>query len=315
MSNIVSLPPKLRQLTFFPTSFPDETFYSLISRYFQLSTYREDEVAFESLFGAPVSEMDFTGPAPVHLKYLLRQLPGLPRIRLGKTLESNCFVALVLPVITAQDWDFPDPKFAEANICLDCAAEDVANSSIGMAYVHREHQLPGVTACRRHAIKLIEACPQCHKSFRQPEKFLTSPVVECDCGWHASNQSARTRAPEAEVQFAANAHLVFTQRASRMPTSALITFFEMHVDHSALRGRRIGRFRIPAPITVGIAEKLEQQYSTYEIASAVARYIRSRDNLAWIANIEPNRLRKLSSRRQNSDAPIIIGLEVPGSER
>lgn len=305
MSNTFSKPQRLRQLPFFPASFPDETFFSLISRYFQLSAYREDEVAFEALFGVPVSHMEFTGAAPVHLKYLTRQLPGLPRIRLGQMLEANCFVALVLPVVTALDWDFPDPIFSEANICLNCAAADLADASIGMPYIHRAHQLPGVTACWRHFTKLIGACPRCATSFTQPGKFLTSPLRECRCGWRPSRHSHGTRAIESDVKFAANARHVFEQRARKLPASKLISFFEMHVDHSAFQ-RTMGRSRWRAPITVGIAEKLVQQYSTIEIASAVARYVRSSGRQTWVANLNPHVLEELARHRQNLDVPIIM---------
>lgn len=307
MSSFFSVPTKVRQLPFFPASFPDETFYSLISRYFLLSAQNEDEVSFEVLFGVPTSQMDFRGPAPFRLKYFVRQLPGQSRILLGKILEANCFVALVLPVITAADWDFPDPKFAETNICLDCAAEDRDDASISMAYVHRIHQLPGVTACWRHATKLVSACPRCAKSFRQPGKFLTAPLVDCGCSWYPSVQTTGIRAAKSDVEFAMNAHRVFEQRSYKTPASRLISFFEMHVDHSAFQ-KKHGRHRWRAPISVGIAEKLEQEYSTIEVASAVARYIQSgRCPNAWVANLNPHVLQGRARHRQNIDDPILLG--------
>jgi hypothetical protein len=306
MSSSFSVPAKVRQLPFFPAAFPDETFYSLVSRYFQLSASSDDKVAFEALFGVPTSQMDFTGPAPYRLKYLVRQLPGQPRIRLGKILEENCFVALILPVVTAPDWDFPDPKFAEANVCLDCAAEDRNDAHAGMAYIHRGHQLPGVRACWRHATKLVAACPRCARSFRRPGEFLTTPLIDCSCGWNPSEQSTGSLAPESDVEFAVNAHRVFEQRAYKTPASRLISFFDMHVDHSAFQ-KKHGRHRWRAPISVGIAEKLEQEYSTAEVASAVARYIQSgRCPGTWVANLNPHVLQTLARRRQNIDDPVLF---------
>ena len=79
--------------------------------------------------------MDFTEAAPFGLKTLVRKLPGQPRIRLGEILTANSFVALVMPAIAAMDWDHPDAKFNETNVCLICAAMDTVDIDVGVSYL------------------------------------------------------------------------------------------------------------------------------------------------------------------------------------
>lgn len=108
---------KVSRLPFFPESFVDETLYGRVSRYHLLSPDPNHDKTSQSIFGVPAQEMDFTGAAPFAIKTLARRLPGQPRIRLGQLLDLNSYVALVLPVIAGPDWEHPDPKFAESNVC------------------------------------------------------------------------------------------------------------------------------------------------------------------------------------------------------
>lgn len=126
----------IRKLHFFPASFPDETLLSRLSRYHLLSAELEDANTFKLLFGEPATNINFNGAAPYGLKILTRQLAGLPRKHLGAILAENSFIALVLPIIAEPDWNYPDPQFAEANLCHLCAAEDCANPVIGVPYIH-----------------------------------------------------------------------------------------------------------------------------------------------------------------------------------
>lgn len=241
--------------------------------------------------------MDFTGAAHIALKALAHRLPGQPYVRLGQLLESNSFVALVMPVLTAPDWECPDPKFSEGNVCLNCAAEKSASNQL--AYLHRSHQLPGVKACWKHGTMLIDACPRCEKPFRTPGEFCSVPMVPCECGWTPLVLDANGHVDVHDQEFATMAHRVFQRRAYKTPASRLVQFFEMHIDHSVLQRNSGGR---PAShnLTIGIAEHLEKNHSTFEVALAVSRFIRSgKSPNAWIANLNPHILEMKARHRQD----------------
>lgn len=49
-------------------------------------------------------------------------------------------------------------------ICAKCVFEDI--SETGVAYIHRQHVIPGVKCCYRHAEILLSACPACRVDVR-----------------------------------------------------------------------------------------------------------------------------------------------------
>lgn len=288
---------KLSRLPFFPESFTDETLYGRTSRYHLLSAEPNHEKTSLSLFGVSGGELNFTDSAPFALNALARRLPGGPNLRLGQLLESNSFVALVMPVLTAPDWEYPDPKFAESNVCLRCAAEEKASGRL--AYLHRSHQLPGVKACWKHGTRLIDTCPRCETPFRTPGRFCSVPMVPCECGWTPLALGTSGHACIHDQEFAKMAHRVFQRRAYETSASRLIEFFQMHIDHSVFQ-RKSGERPASHNLTIGIAEHLEKNHSTFEVASAVSRFIRSRKSPnIWIANLNPHVLEMKARHRQD----------------
>lgn len=285
---------KIRKLLFFPSSLPDETLFSRLSRYNMLYGKDDDYETFVELFGDDATEMDFDAAAPYALKGLARRLPGQPRITLGNLLAENCFLALVIPIIATPEWEHSDPVFGECNICLACAIEDRLT---GIPYVRRSHQLPGVKACWIHSTKLVDACPACSAHFRQPLKFLTVPMQPCICGWHPLMEKRGHRASWQDQKFSLEAHRVFERRVLKTPTSTLTSFFEMHIDHSSFRRHPYTRTE-STDLAISIAEHFEKKRSTFEIASAVSRYIHSGGAPdCWVANLNPQILAKRAQLR------------------
>ena len=288
---------KVSRLPFFPESFPGETLYGRVSRYHLLSAEPNHEKTFISLFSVPSNEMNFTDAAPFALSALVRRLPGPPHVRLGQLLELNSFVALVMPVLTAPDWEYPDPKFAESNVCLRCAADESAADQL--PYLHRSHQLPGVKVCWKHGTRLIDTCPRCEEPFRIAGKFCSVPMLPCQCGWKPLALGTSGHDNIRDQEFAKMAHRVFQRRTYETPASRLIQFFQMHIDHSVFQRKSDGR--LPSHnLTIGIAEHLERNHSTLEVASAVSRFIRSgKSPSAWIANLNPHVLEMKARHRRD----------------
>lgn len=294
----------MRQLHYFPESLPNETLLSRVSRYHLLSGECTDEHTWRSLFALPPDQVSFTNAAPVGLRRLAKLLPGNPKATFEELLASNTFVPLVTKVMTSIDWQSADPSFGEARTCLACANEDQINSSFGLPYIRRSHQLPGVTACWMHAIKLIDNCPECGSKFKRPGRFLASPIVPCTCGWSSGVRSQSIDATATEHNFAVKAHHVFERRVLETPATELTDFFDFHICQKVF-GRKRG-LGPQSSLAVEIVEQFGKNVSTEELALALSRLIHSgRAPDCWVANLNPGihakRLLKLTSR----DNPIV----------
>jgi hypothetical protein len=302
-----------RKLHFFPASLPDETLLSRLSRYHLLSAAREDEHTFQLLFSETGGQVNFAAAAPTPLRRLANQLPGQSRKNLGELLAFNTFVPLVAPILVSLEWHHPDPEFGEANFCQHCAVLD--KYQFGFAYLHRAHQLPGVKACWVHGNRLRDGCPVCSKPFRQGRKFLSAPILPCNCGWNFGTAMREASATEAELNFSIEANNVFEHRKNVLSAARLIDFFNMHVDHGAF-GMQPGQTRSVTSLTNGIADQLESSVSTEEVALAVSRLIRAgRAPDCWIANLNPDVLKIKSILRKTGDNRLTCGTEDTNSSK
>jgi hypothetical protein len=287
---------KIPRLPFFPESLGDETLFGRASRYHILSGEADHNTTSLLLFGVPFAEMNFTNAAHFAFKTLARRLPGPPHLRLGQLLESNSFLALVMPVVTSPDWEYPDPKFAKNNVCLECAGKESADGWV--PYLHRSHQLPGVKACWEHGTTLIDTCPRCEKAFHTLGQFCTVPMNPCKCGWTPAALGTRAQAKIEDQEFAKMAYRVFQRRAYETPASRLVQFFEMHIDHSKFQ-KKSSRLPIDHNMTIGIAEYFEKNHSTFEVASALSKFIRSgKSPNTWVANLNPHVLEMKARHRR-----------------
>lgn len=153
-------------LTFFTDPYPDELLISALSRYhYYIGNYINDDTNFE-LFGN--KNVNFS-------KFLIADLENLV-----KKLSSEYSVDELINKHTTKkyyslfqdnDYSFNEYYIDNENkryresyddifLCLKkklyycpvCALEDI--NSYGEAYFHREHQLEGVIACRKHRVKL-----------------------------------------------------------------------------------------------------------------------------------------------------------------
>jgi hypothetical protein len=70
-----------------------------------------------------------------------------------------------------------DPTPAHPRFCIRCVLDD--RDRFGFAYFHREHQLPAVTVCWKHASILADGCRHCGPYPLRKRSFTTPG--SCDC--------------------------------------------------------------------------------------------------------------------------------------
>lgn len=157
-----------------PQWLPDETFFSLASRYHAISGNRLPAHTNLALFG--MHRAGSQHDLPTHLNQFVHRTEG----RLGSVetiAGQHTILPFYLPSRSKEDAAAARESLADppngmlkyrlgiltsrfrANhplkACLACLEEDEANH--GVAYWHRVHQLPGVWVCQRHDTWLREA--------------------------------------------------------------------------------------------------------------------------------------------------------------
>lgn len=269
--------PKRFKLPFFPSSFPDETLYSRVSRYHLLSGERKDENTFLELFGLPGPKVDFAAAAPASLERLASLLPGDQLVQLGYMLSQNTF----LPLLKTKSREYEGEEFGEARSCLICLHED--EHSFGSAYLHRSHQLPGVTACWKHGVKLTDACPNCNSSFKRPGKLLRPPLTPCGCGnLLVPAPPLAAVAAEGEQIFAKQAHTVLNVRTRQTSIAVLVRFFQRQIETGFYRTGVATSRTINRSVLLGMIRKqLREGRSASDVAQTAAAVLASAKKSVW----------------------------------
>jgi len=267
-----------RELPFFPTSFPDETLYSRVSRYHRLRAERKDENTFIELFRETGQKIDFSKAAPAALRVLVSLIPGEPLVLLGDVLKKNTFVPFLAPLVTKPTDLFPAAEFGCIKACLSCLVQD--EQLVGAPYLHRSHQLPGIAACWKHGTKLIDSCPGCGLSFIQSGKFVSVPMIPCRCGWYAASDSTADAAPQSLVDFAMHARILLEQRAESTPVTTLIIFFLFQVELRLMKAEPSSKSARDLLLSM-ISQQLHEQRASMEIATAAAAVIGSAKEHQW----------------------------------
>lgn len=287
-----------RKLHFFPASLPDETLFSRASRYHLLTGMRWHDTTFRSLF-RQVDDVDFTELAPPSLSALASRLPGDPMVQLGNLLVENTFVPFAVPVLRHSTDEFIGTEFGDSRTCLLCLIEDEA--AVGVPYLHRAHQLPAVTACWKHGVKLIEACLSCERPFRQPAKFLRAPITPCRCGWHATHSSNLPVASRAELEFAIHACSVLETRVRQVPLAESVRFFLSQIERSSYKIAPLGK--VNRGLLLGLIEQqLAEGRTAAEVATAAAEIMVSNRKVNWwLTSTSSSLMKRRSILRESFD--------------
>lgn len=200
-------------LLLFPASLPDETLASRASRYHILARNPKTRDSFQQLFGKPRAAL--TDMVPPDVPSLTMRLPGDSRTNLNELLSENTLFPLVTLLGSWSppgDWLSATAKPATirrrtlglagmTRLCEHCVREDF--NTHGSAYLHRAHQVPGVTCCWRHRIPLIERCPDCLCPFEQTRELFEMPWKPCGCGYRFGSDVS---SPDASANAADAAH-------------------------------------------------------------------------------------------------------------
>ena len=185
----VKLPDKI--LPFFPAPYPDEAITSQISRYHILRGHRTERAIYDELFQA--APFSLTYWVPPYIDRLARRLPGCPDANHTALIKDGTLLPLFKAFGRMNDEDDICEKYQSVamprrivgesgttHLCISCVIEDM--DTYGMPYIHRAHQIPGVTACWKHETKTIERCPVCKCPFEIPKSLILSPWKACACG-------------------------------------------------------------------------------------------------------------------------------------
>lgn len=163
------------QLDFCPQPYPDETLFSLVSRYHRLTGLREFRDTIELLFGTPASLPHCAFPRHIHVasatlfpeeevSFVIDHFtifpyfrPFLPAWQVDKALaylagRQTGAIKTLLGMVASQVGAETLYRYCPA--CLDADRHQH-----GQAYWHRVHQLPGVWVCTIHHSPLFEVDP------------------------------------------------------------------------------------------------------------------------------------------------------------
>lgn len=159
-------------LTYFPTPYPNEWWYSTLCRYHIRSGHVKQQTTIKELFGGhPKATMGTLFPNST-IRQIISQLPSswdcrniilhhtlfpyyvrmYPLEQKAKMLETLCRGE---PVSLTHIWKATTKKTWSLRYCPICAQLDIEN--YGEAYWHREHQIPLSMACCVHHCRLQSA--------------------------------------------------------------------------------------------------------------------------------------------------------------
>lgn len=186
---------------FFPAPLPDETVFSLLSRYHLNSANDSATTSLDELVGS--HSISPTSNLPGYIGELVARLPDKSPVTADRIIENNTLLSYYRPfrrresverAASGMVADRKDrvsvplrigaiPTLAKESMhprfCLACIGRDL--EEFGVAYWHRSHQLPGVRVCYRHEILLSEKCTLCPIDFRKPH-HLYLPGFRCRRG-------------------------------------------------------------------------------------------------------------------------------------
>ena len=167
-------------IKFLPEIYPDEAFYSYLSRCFVRSGYIWNRGIAKEIFDKPTCSIDkyFLNVFTPEFKKLLDEKLGLKELILNHTIFK--YYARFLPLDKRklalqsalknepfQNRNLPIPQ--QSNIsclryCPKCVEED--RLKYGEAYIHLVHTIPDIHTCTKHACNLVDISEVKESSYR-----------------------------------------------------------------------------------------------------------------------------------------------------
>lgn len=159
-------------LPFFPTPLPDETLYSIVSRYHRLGGFADAQATCRKLFGN--TDSGFMHDFPCGIDVLCESV-NLWAGQQEATIRNHTMLPFYEPFLSEaslqatlaamRQGDGERIKFIlgltasrlsaihPLRACPECMNRDTID--FGSAYWHRSHQLPGVHVCGEHGVPLV----------------------------------------------------------------------------------------------------------------------------------------------------------------
>ncbi len=161
-------------LGFFSTPYPDELLYSVVARYHIRSGNKSFRQTHEELFETVELQPDKI-VLPNNLNFLVSQLPQGSQLTIESLIKRNTLYPFFRSFLTPVEiYSFKDLLRSKSSIsisqtakisdkernrvlkfCHKCCAED--EQHYGEAYWHRQHQIPGMLACLKHEVPLLDS--------------------------------------------------------------------------------------------------------------------------------------------------------------
>ncbi|NHZ62363.1 TnsD family Tn7-like transposition protein [Massilia genomosp. 1] len=269
-------------LPFFPAGFPDETLGSRVSRYHIRRGQPPDHATYHELFGRP--PFSLTPLVQSHLDKLAIRLPGTPVENLRRLQDQSTLLPLFRRFFGTQTTqrrvvgnavaaiELPKRLVGGSrltHLCAECLADD--EKVHGCRYLHRSHQIPGVTVCWKHGLPLIDLCPSCRQPFAQPNQLILSAWMGCECGRNlAVAPESVACSTSTELEFARFAKALLAESQIALTAEQLV---EVYRERSIKLGFTCGGHRIKRK---ALFAEIEAFYGTDLLAKVDPSYRKSK---------------------------------------
>jgi hypothetical protein len=282
-------------LTHFPSGLPYEHIASRVTRFHIQSGNLSSLVTFQQLFERlPFSLSALVQP---NLQKLASRLPGDARdnldfIEIKSTLRplfQQFYVGTEHksgPKSQSVRWIVGEKGLMK--ICPHCLIAD--KEEHGWPYLHRSHQIPGITTCWRHGTALLERCPDCSCPYSLPNQLVETAWRGCSCGLNTKALASRP-APEPakhEHQLAQFAHDLIEAESIQL-TRAQLT--QLYRQQAHALGMQYGAFRINRQLLI----KRVSAFFGPALLSRIDPAFRKKSNTGWL---------KVFEEKSNTESPL-----------
>ena len=282
------------KIPFFPSSLPDETLHSRVSRYHFLSGNKTQPLTFRDAFDAAPFPLDVV--VPKKITQLAERLPGEAADNLKSLLNTNTLLPLFPSFLGTEN---SHKKLCQetstttlsripqrvvgvhgtAKLCIACCESD--EHEFGSSYWHRAHQIPGVSSCWKHSETLMSSCQFCSKPFYTKNRLLTMPWLPCECGWSVNANTRSNIAPIVENEYA-----VFSKELLHgdVPTISQESLAHAYRTRASALGLRAGSLVSQASLFKSIVETLGDEFLCQADTAYAAKKTKTWIRLSTIDN-------------------------------
>lgn len=272
----------------FPDSLPDELHVSQTGRLHRDSGNLATLQTFRDTYG--VAPFRLTQWIPTNLEVFAAKLPGDPTQNVANLLRNNTLYPLFETFGNARFTPASHGKplreqisnmpkrvvgeSGETHLCVECLRQDLQDH--GIPYIHRSHQIPGVSICWRHGTRLLSACPFCSCPFEPRADLVLAPWAPCPaCQQYLPETLFYTPAngTDLESEYARFTHELLISAPGPLSTDALAFVYTKRAREEGFsRGKTIDR--------IAMRKAIEEHYGM-EFLCRVDTAIRAQKDAQW----------------------------------